>query len=193
MIVSDFVLSEKQRPTSNSAGKFVADVTPRLEQVGGILENRSTTWGIELEDGILPSDSSSLVTTVVIDTGGIWNLQERMQQPLQIAVDYCGEPRSLITRIPDESSRSPPHVASRFFFERVTGSSPRGDFPRVSTPDRRDPPNWEPVTPTLDSYPDYPCPDVGWDDSSGQETDLSLGDYRGTHLSPQAGACVRCG
>ena len=165
-------------------------MTPWLES-GGILGSRSTTWDIELEDGNFPSDSSSLAcdTTVVMDTGRIWGLRERMQQPAQPVV--CGRPRFLTTRSPDECSCSSPRVASRFFPERVPTPSLRGDTPCTSIPDRRDLPNREPVAPTLDGYPGYPRPDIGWDDSSDQETDLFLGEYCGTHLSLSAGVCIR--
>jgi len=189
---SDLAYFGKQQPTPKSMEEIAVDVTPQLGQTGGALENRSTTWDIEHEDGILPSDSSSLTcgTTVVIDTGGIWNLQERIQQSLQVVVDPCGKPRCL-TRGPDQCSCSSPRVASRFFSKRVSCSSLRGDTPRMSTPDRGDPPNLESVDPTLEGYPDHLRPDVGWDDSSVQETDSFLGDYCGTHLSPLAGACTR--
>ena len=61
----------------------------------------------------------------------------------------------------------------------------------MSTLDRGDLPNREPVTPTFDGYPDYPRPEVGWDDSSDQETDLFLGERYGIHPSPLTGVWIR--
>jgi len=153
-----------------------------------MLGNRATTWDIELEDGILPSDSSSLAydTTVVVDTGRIWGLRGGMRQPLQSIVDACGEPRSLKTRSPDDCSHPSPRVASRFFPKCVSAPG----FRRDSTPDCGDLPNREYVSLTLDGCPDYPRPDVEWDDSLGQETDLFLSEHHGAHPSPLAGACI---
>jgi len=182
----DFILSREQRPTPRSTGKNVADAMPQVEQAGEIFGTGSTSWDIELEDGILPSDSSSLAcgASVVVDTGKMWNLQERTEQPLQTAVDPYDGPRFLTTRIPDESSRSSPHVASRFFPKRAPGSSLRGDTPRTSTSDQGDPPNWGPVATTSDYYLDSPRPDVGWDRSLG--ANLDLGDCCEMCFSPLA-------
>lgn len=190
---SDSALSEKQQSTPKSTGNIAVDATPRLEQIGEIPGNRSMTWDTELEDGVLPSESSSLVlgATVVIDTKRIWNLQDKMKQPLQIVVDSCGEQLSLTTKFPDESSRSPPRLASRFFSRPVSGSSLRMDTPRMPTPDSGGPPNWELVPPNPGGHLDCPCPDVRWDDSSGQETNLFRGDCCESNPSPLAGACMR--
>jgi len=180
--------------TPGSTGKIGEDATSQLERTEGMPDNCSTTWDIELEDGILPSDSSSFAcgTTVVIDTGKIWSHQGGVRQFHQTAVDSCGNPRSVATRSPDGYSRSSPRVASRFFSKRVSSSSLRKDrpAPRTTTLDWDDNPDGEPEVPTLDGFGYYRC-DVGWDRSSNQETDSFSGVYCGTHLSPLAGTYIR--
>lgn len=192
---SEFACFRKQQRTPKSTGKIAGDATLWPERAGGVPDDPSTAWGIELEGGILPSDSSSLAcgTTVVIDTGRIWNHPEKTEQLPQTTVDYCGRPGFLAARNPDECSSSSPRVVSRFFPKCVPGFGPHEDRSTRRTPtfDWEDLPSRGPEVPTLDDYPDHPCSDVGCGANSNQETDSYLGDRCRTYLSPLAGTCIR--
>ena len=165
------------------------DVRSQPEQAEGTLDDHSTTWDIELEDGILPSDSSSFPwsTTVVIDTERIWNNQKWTTQSLQTVMDSCDQPRSLVTQSPGDYSRSSPRVSSRFFSKCASGPHEDGSAPGIQTPDWEDRPD---RGPTWDGFVHYCCTDVGWGRSLYQETDSFSDGYRGTHLS-LSGAYIR--
>ena len=122
------------RPT----GKITEGRTLGPGHTAGIHDDHSATWDIEFEDGVLASDSSSLVTstTVVIDTGRVWDIQEKTQEPLQAAMDPQNEPRLIATGSPVERSV---RVASRFFPNRRVGPSLYGIVPIRGTPA----PDWE--------------------------------------------------
>jgi hypothetical protein len=183
---SELACLEKHPP--KVPGKIAEVATPQQEQAEGILDDRSTIWGIELEGGVLPSDGSSLAcdTTVVIDAKKIWDHPEGTQQPHQATVDSCDKPRSLTTRGPDEHSRLSPRVASRFFLKNVPGSSLREDrFTPV--PDWEDRPDREPEVQALDDHLGHPHPSLGWDCPLDQEIGSSLDDYGRTRSSPMAG------
>jgi len=181
----------KQQRTLKSTGKIAEVATPQSEQIEGTLDH-STTWDIELEDGILPSDSSSFAwgTTVVIDAGNIWNHQDGMQQSLQTVTDSCDKPRSVVARGPDECSCSSPRVASRFFSKCVPGFGLYEDRPSPRTPtiDWEDHPDREPEVSSLGDVVDCHCPDAGWDRSSNQEADSFFGG--GCAVRP--GTYIRC-
>lgn len=190
----DFICFGNQQHIPKSTEKIAECITPQSGRAGGMLHDRSTTRAIELEDGILPGDPSSFAcdTTVVIDTGKIWD-QEGAQHFLESGVSYCDELRPLAARNPKEHPPSRPasRVASRFFPERMPGFGLRKDrpTPRTSPLDWGDPnPNREPEVPTLDDYLDYSCPGIAWDGNSNQGTSSSFGDHCGT---PLAGACIR--
>lgn len=191
---SDFTHSGKQQHTPKPTGKIAEGTKPRVGRVGGTPDDASMTWDIELEDGTLPSDSSSFAcdTTVVIDTGRIWDHQEGMQQSIQTVADHRDKPRPLATRSLDEYPRPTSRVTSRFFSSFMPGFDLREDKPTPRMPTRgwEDPPDREPELPTLDDHlqVDCPRPDVGWEDSSDQWID-SIGDYCET---PLAGTCL-CG
>lgn len=172
--------------------KTVESVPSQSGRIGGMPCEHSTAWDIGLEDDLLPSDPSSFAcdTTVVIDTGRIWDHQEETRQSLQTDMNYCGKSRPLPIRSLDEYSRPTARVESRFFLKRVPGFSLREDrpSPHASRLDWEDLPDREPEVPTLDDCLDHSCPAVGWDGSSNQGTESFFGDYCGT---PLAGACIR--
>jgi hypothetical protein len=137
--------------------KYTMEITqnaaPRAEKTRGALENHSTTWGIELENGALPSDSSSIsLNTIVIDTRWSWN-KEGAQQLMHPALDSPDGPRSTASQSVNEPSHSPLRVTSKFFPNRVVGSGLRDvNFPWTPAVDREDHPHREPGTPALDDF-----------------------------------------
>ena len=177
--------SRKQQCTSDSTGNIPEDATLQPEQTEAILDDRSMIWDIELENGILPSDSSSFAweTTVVIDTRRNWNDQEGIQQSLQPAMESRGGPRSIATRRSDEHSPYSLRVRSRFFSSRVSDLSPCGFISASRTPaveweghlDR------EPEVSTWNDLVDCHCLDVGCGCTPSWETDSFLGDDYGVH------------
>jgi hypothetical protein len=146
------------------------------------------SWDIELENGALPSDSASFAweTTVVIDTGRNWGDQGGAQRSLQLAMDFCGEPRSIATGSLDKRSPSSLRVASRFFPKHVSSLSFREDAPtpRMPTAEWEGHSNGEPEVSisALDNLVDCHCLDVGWGHGPGWETNSFSGDGYRAHL-----------
>ena len=152
-------------------------------------DNHSVTWAIELENDILPSESSSIAcnTTVVIDTVRDWGGQQAEEKSSNAVMNFCSEPRSIATRTPGQHSHPSLRVASRFFPNFVSSSSLRDDIsaPRTLSSDWEDRVDGEPEL--LTSENSVPrCLDVGRDHSPTQETDSFLDGYCGAHIS---GAC----
>lgn len=170
---SDFAYPGKRRHTPKFTGNIAEGIRPQPAQIEETFDNRSTAWDIELEDDILPSDSSSFAwgTTVVIDTENIWNHQKETKQSLQVAMDSCDQPQPLATRSPDEHSRFSPRVGSRFFSKCVSNLREDRSAPGTPTPDLEDHPDREPEVPKWDGFVHHHYIDVGWDCNSNQETD----------------------
>ena len=167
------------------------------EQTEVIFDNCSVAWDIELENGVLPSDSSSFAweTTVVIDAGRDWNDRAGMQQSLQPAMDSCDGSRSIATRGSDEHSPSSLRVASRFFSNRVHSLSLREGIPvsRMPAFQREHHPYGELEASGLDNSGDcHSDPDAGRALTSlSWETDPLLGDGCGADLSGTLGVSLR--
>ena len=171
----------RQQYASGPIPTITEEVMPRPEQTGGISDNRSMTWDIELENGALPSNSSSLGwdTTVVIDTGRNWNHPEGNRHLVRSVVDPTGEPRSIATRSPDRRTHSSLRVASRFFSTRVPSPSLCGgtSISLTPTPDWEDYSGEETGVSTLNGLIGYPHLDNTWGHSLSQGTDSLSDDY----------------
>ncbi|KAF9651047.1 hypothetical protein BDM02DRAFT_1036590 [Thelephora ganbajun] len=182
------VIGSRLPSTPPSKGLDCGDAMSKPQQKEGILGNHSPAWDIELEDDILPSDSSLLAcdTTIVIDTGRTWNHQEGTQQSFYTAMDSFETTGFIETEGPNKYSHSSPHVASRFFSKCVSGFCFPGDTlaPHMPTPTLGDYPNQEPEVPTLDDFDCYHL-NAGLDHSPNQ--DSFLGSCYGTCLTPLAG------
>ena len=165
-------------------GKVKEGRTLWAEHTEGVHDDHSGTWDIDLENGVLPSDSSSLVTgtTVVIDTGRIWDIQERTREPLQVAMDPHNEPQLIATGSP---ARRSVRVASRFFPNRGVGPSLYGTvpIPRTPAPDREDHPDEELDLTTLHGSICSHSLDVEQHHTPGWETDSFSGDCHTTRIS----------
>lgn len=191
---SEFACFGEQQHTPNSTGNTTEDATPQPEQVETMPDNRSMTWDVELEDGILPSDSSSFTreATVVIDPGRNWDDREGTQQPIQPAMDFCGELRSIVTRSSGERSPSL-HIASRFFSNYVSSLSLGKDIsaPRTPVAEWEDHSDREPEVSVPDDLVDCHCPYVGWGRSPSWEADSFLSGYYGARQSSTSHATLR--
>ena len=187
---SEFACFGKRQSPPKPTGEIAENAAPQQEPAEGMPDNCSTTWDIELEEGNLPSDSSSFAcsTTVVIDTGRIWN-QGGTQQSLQTIVDSCGKLHSIAARSTDAYPRSS-RVASRFFSRPVSGLGLPEDEPAPCALTFDDCPDEEAEVPALGDFVHYHCPGIGWDRSSNQETSSFLGDHYESPLSPLAGKYV---
>lgn len=174
----------EHNPTENT----IAEVLSQQEQTKAIPDNLSLIWDTELENGILPSDSSSFAwgTTVVMDTGRNWNDNGGEQQSLRSVTDSRGQSRSTTTRCSDETSPSSLRVVSRFFSNYVSSLSLCEGESALRTPavgwgDELD---GEPQVLALGGLVDHPCLDVEWGRSSpSREGHSFLGDGYGAPLS----------
>ena len=176
----------KEQRTPNPTRNTTEVATSLQEQTKAIPDNDPTNWDIELENGILPSDSSSLAceNTVVINTARNWNSLEETQQPSRPTTDSRGAPQSVVTCSSDEHSPSPLHVASRFFPTHVPSLSLCEDISASRTSVvELEYADGEPDVPALDHFADCDCLDVGWGCNPSLETDSFLDSDYGAYPS----------
>lgn len=140
------------------------------------------TWAIEDEDGVLPSDFSSFAqeSTVVIDTGKIWNDQEIIPQSPQPAIGSRGEQCSIVTQSSNERHPSSHRVVSRFFSKYTSRSSLHEGVsaPRTLAAEWEDHSDRGSELSNSDGLVDCHCTAIGCDRSLSRETDSFMGiDY----------------